>query len=79
MQDKQVRWFLREPPVCRCHRETTLNKSVDPTQEPIEDLQEELRWEDLFKRTQPQLSAAAQRAKQQIAAGMATPMDYDRL
>jgi hypothetical protein len=41
----------------------------------MEDLQDELRWEDLFKRTQPQLSAAARRAKQQIAAGKATPMN----
>lgn len=56
-----------------------MNEPVDPTYEPTEDLQDELRWDELFKRTQSQLVAAARRAKQQIAAGMATPMDYNRL
>lgn len=45
----------------------------------MEDLQDELRWDELIKRTQPQLIAAARRATQQIAAGMATPMDYNQL
>ena len=45
----------------------------------MEDLHDELRWDELFKRTQPQLVAAARRAKQQIAAGMASPMDYNQL
>jgi hypothetical protein len=45
----------------------------------MEDLQDELRWDELFKRTQPQLVAAARCARQQIAAGMGTPMDYGRL
>ncbi|MEI2689684.1 MAG: hypothetical protein V9H69_08205 [Anaerolineae bacterium] len=56
-----------------------MNEPADPTQEPMEDLQDELRWDELFKRTQPQLSAAARRAQQQMAAGMATPMDYSQL
>lgn len=56
-----------------------MNEPPDPAQEPIEDLQDELRWDELFNRTQPQLVAAARRAKQQIAAGMAAPMDYSRL
>lgn len=56
-----------------------MNEPADPTQEPMEDLQNDLRWDDLFKRTQPQLSAVARRARQQIAAGMATPMDYNQL
>jgi hypothetical protein len=56
-----------------------LNEPADSTQEPVEDLQDELRWDSLFARTQPQLSAAARHAKQQIAAGMATPMDYNQL
>lgn len=45
----------------------------------LEDLREELLWDDLFKRTQPQLTAAAKRAKQEIAAGHAKPMDFDHL
>jgi len=56
-----------------------VNEPADPTQELIEDLQDELRWDELFKRTQPQLATAAQRTKQQMAAGMATPMDYSQL
>lgn len=56
-----------------------MNERADPTQESIEDLRDELRWDDLCRRTQPQLAAAARRAKQQIAAGMATQMDYNRL
>lgn len=52
-----------------------MNEPADTVQEPIEDLQDELRWDELFRRTQPQLAAAARRAKQQIAAGVATPMD----
>ena len=44
-----------------------------------EDLQDELRWDSLYKRIQPQLVAAARRAKQHIAEGKATPMDYEQL
>jgi len=45
----------------------------------LEDLQDELQWNILFKRTQPQLIAAARRARQEIAQGLAKPMDFDRL
>lgn len=52
---------------------------VDHLREYLEDLQDELRWDGLFKGTQSQLMAAARRARQEIADGRATPMDYDRL
>jgi hypothetical protein len=42
----------------------------------LEELQDELQWDSLFKKTQPQLIAAA---KQEIAAGQAKPMDPHRL
>jgi uncharacterized iron-regulated protein len=45
----------------------------------LEELQDELRWDDLFKKTQPQLIAAAKRAKQEIVAGQARPLDLDSL
>jgi hypothetical protein len=45
----------------------------------IEDLREELQWDATFKKTQPQLIAAARRAKQEIAAGQAQPLDPDQL
>ena len=56
-----------------------MNQPADTVPEPIEGLQDELRWDELFNRTQPQLSAAARRAKQEIAAGKSLPMDYDQL
>lgn len=55
-----------------------MNEPADTVQEPMEDLQDELRWDELFKRTQPQLIAAARRAKQQIAAGKAPPTDTNQ-
>lgn len=55
-----------------------MNEPADFTQEPMDDLQDELRWDELFKRTQPQLAAAAQRARQQITAGMASPADTNQ-
>ena len=45
----------------------------------LEDLQDELKWDKSFKKTQPQLIASAQRAKREIAEGLAKPMDYDKL
>lgn len=64
-----------------------MNALPDPAQEQVaehlreymEDLQDELHWDSLFKQTQPQLIAAARRAKQEIAEGKASPMDYDQL
>jgi len=42
-------------------------------------MQDEIQWDISFKKTQQQLIAAAQRAKQEIAAGHAAPMDYNQL
>jgi len=52
---------------------------VEHLQEYILDLQDEFRWDALFKRTQDKLVAAARRAKEEIAAGKAEPMDFERL
>jgi hypothetical protein len=52
---------------------------VEYLREYLEDLQDELKWNALFKKTQPQLIAAARRAKQEISQGLAEPMDYDQL
>jgi hypothetical protein len=59
--------------------ETAQNQVVEHLREYLEDLQDELQWDTLFKRTQPQLVAAARRAKKEIAEGLAQPMDYDQL
>ena len=45
----------------------------------LADMQDELVWDFQFKRTQPQLIAAARRARQQIAEGKAQPLNYDQL
>jgi hypothetical protein len=45
----------------------------------LAEIEEEQEWEESFKRTKHTLVAAAQKAKAEIAAGLATPMDYDRI
>ncbi len=52
---------------------------VEHLREYILDLQDELQWDALFKRTQGELVAAARRAREEIAAGKAEPMDFERL
>jgi hypothetical protein len=59
--------------------ETVQDQVVEHLREYLADLQDELEWDSLFKRTQPQLVAAARRAKQEIAEGHARPLDYDEL
>ncbi|MBI2976982.1 MAG: hypothetical protein HYY33_08540 [Chloroflexi bacterium] len=59
--------------------EPAQDRVVEHLREYLEDLQDELQWDALFKRTQPQLAAAARRAKQEIAQGLAKPMDFDQL
>jgi len=59
--------------------ESAQDQVVEHLREYLEDLQDELQWDALFKGTQAQLVAAARRAKQEIAQGLAKPMDYDQL
>jgi hypothetical protein len=59
--------------------ETAQAQVVEHLREYIEELREELQWDQAFARTQQQLVAAAQRAKQEIAQGRARPLDYDQL
>jgi len=59
--------------------ETVQDQVVEHLREYLADLQDELEWDSLFKRTQQQLVAAARRAKQEIAEGHAQPLDYDEL
>lgn len=55
------------------------DRVVEHLREYLAEMQEELAWDEQFKRTQPQLIAAARRARQQIAEGLAQPLDCDRL
>jgi hypothetical protein len=59
--------------------ETTQNQVVEHLREYITEMQDEIQWDISFKKTQQQLIAAAQRAKQEIAAGHAVAMDHDQL
>jgi hypothetical protein len=59
--------------------EAVQDQVVEHLREYLADLQDELEWDRLFQRTQPQLVAAARRAKQEIAEGHAQPLDYDAL
>lgn len=55
------------------------DRIAEHLREYIEDLRDELQWDTTFKKTQSQLVAAARRAKQEIAAGQAKPLDLDQL
>jgi hypothetical protein len=55
------------------------DRVAEHLREYIEDLREEWEWDTTFKKTQSQLVTAARRAKQEIAAGQAKPLDYDQL
>jgi hypothetical protein len=48
-------------------------------QEYIEDLQDEIKWNESFQKTQLKLIAVAKRVKQEIAEGKASEMNYNKL
>ncbi len=52
---------------------------VEHLREYLADMQDELKWDNLFKTTQNGLVSAARRAKRQIAEGRAEPLDHGRL
>lgn len=58
--------------------ESAQQQVAERLREYIADLQDELQWDRLFERTQPQLADRARQAKQQIAQGEAKPLDYDQ-
>ena len=52
---------------------------VEHLREYLPDLQDEVRWDELLQRTQPGLVEAARKARAEMAAGQAEPLDTDRL
>ena len=52
---------------------------ADHLREYIQSLQDEMKWDETFQRTESQLAAAAQRARQEIENEQATQMDYQQL
>ncbi|NUM53219.1 MAG: hypothetical protein HUU46_06220 [Candidatus Hydrogenedentes bacterium] len=59
--------------------EAAQRQVVDHLREYLEDLRDEIQWDDTIARTQPQLAEAARRAKREIAQGLAEPLDLERL
>jgi hypothetical protein len=59
--------------------EPVQDRIAEHLREYVEDLRDELQWENLFRKTQPQLVAAARRAREEIAAGKAKPLSPDDL
>ena len=59
--------------------EDAQDRVVEHLLEYMEALNDELRWNDSFERSQARLVEAARRAQEEIAAGQAKPMDYDQL
>ncbi|MDX2230086.1 MAG: hypothetical protein NW220_10635 [Leptolyngbyaceae cyanobacterium bins.349] len=45
----------------------------------IAEIEEEKRWDESFKRTKNNLVVAARKAKEEIAAGLSVPMNYEQL
>ena len=59
--------------------ESAQDQAVEHLRDFVAELQDDIQWDDLFKKTQNQLVNAARRAREEIAAGQAKPMDYDAL
>ena len=55
------------------------DRVAEHLREYVDDLQDEIRWDESFQRTQQKLVAVARRAKQEIAERQATELDYDQL
>ena len=55
------------------------DRVVEHLREYIEDLRDELLWDESFARTQDNLVSAAQQARKEIAEGKATPLDIEKL
>jgi hypothetical protein len=59
--------------------EEAQERVLEHLREYIQDLQDDLIWDALFKRTQDQLVTVARWARAEIAMGRAEPMDFERL
>lgn len=61
--------------------ESAQSQVVEYLRDYLNDLKEkdEMKWDALFKKTEPQLVAAAQRARNELAEGRAKPMDFKKL
>jgi uncharacterized iron-regulated protein len=59
--------------------ESAQDQAVEYLRDILAEMQDEIQWDILFKKTEYQLIAAAKKAKKEIAAGLAKPMDFNQL
>jgi glycerate-2-kinase len=59
--------------------EEVQERILEHLREYIEDIKDELRWDQEFHATHNQLVGAARRAREEIARGLAKPLDPDAL
>ena len=59
--------------------ESAQDQALEHLRDYIAELQAEQKWDELFSQTQDQLIVAARQARQEIAEGMSSPMDFGRL
>jgi gamma-glutamyl:cysteine ligase YbdK (ATP-grasp superfamily) len=51
------------------------DRVIEHLREYLEDLKDERRWDRTFKKSQPQLTTAAERARKEIAEGLSKPLN----
>jgi hypothetical protein len=59
--------------------EDAQDQVVDHLRDYLEEMRDDSKWANTFKKTQPQLLAAARRAKREIANGHAKPLNHKDL
>lgn len=59
--------------------DTAQNQVIEYVKNYIADLQDELRWDESFSKTQHSLVQAVKLAKQQIVEGKSQPLNFDEL
>lgn len=59
--------------------EAVQERVVDELRALVEDARDEAKWDDLIEKKKHGLIAAARKARNEIAAGKATDMDFDKL
>lgn len=55
------------------------DQAIDHLREYLDEITDELRWDESFKRSDDRLSEIADSARQEVANGKTAPMDFDRL
>jgi hypothetical protein len=59
--------------------EAVQERVVEHLQDYIADMRDEMKWNESFGKSQDKLVAAAKQAREDIARGLATPLDLDQL